>query len=380
MKNSANKGTSEYISQLSSMKKSMSKLFNTDMSRITDKFVEDHLDQLDKMANGTKEEAMAAQDAIENDLVASILAADGISATATVKVDGKDQVINILDTLQNQLDQYDGEDVGFTITADTSPAISNMQSLLDAGVMTADQVQEALNAIGWEPEIKWETIPLNDTQVGSEYATVTDSAGHSHTVKVTEEMRSTKTVTIPVIGSASKISKPGGGSRPTKSGGGGGGGSDPKTKDKKDKWDIERYHKINQMLELQSKLLDRNDKLKNRAYGAGYLNMLKKENKELAAQNDLYKDKWKEAEDWMKQDRAELEANGATFDGDVLNYTDYMSKLYDEYNAMVDKYNSMSADEQEAYEDTWDAFEEEWQHKVDLVEKYEEAQKLAEEM
>jgi len=38
----------------------------------------------------------------------------------------------------------------------------------------------------------------------------------------------------------------------------------------------------------------------------------------------------------MKQDRAELIANGATFDGDMLNYQDYMEKLYDEYNARVE--------------------------------------------
>jgi len=33
----------------------------------------------------------------------------------------------------------------------------------------------------------------------------------------------------------------------------------------------------------------------------------------------------------------------------------------------------MSADEQDANKDAWEDFEEEWQHKVDLVDKYEEA-------
>jgi len=126
LKDESKKGTLDYIKNIQSLKKSMSKLFNTDMTRITDDFVERHLDDMEKMANGTEEEAKAAQDAIEDDLVAELLKADKIEATAKVNIDGEEHVINILDTLQNQLDQYDGEDVGFTITADTSPAISNM--------------------------------------------------------------------------------------------------------------------------------------------------------------------------------------------------------------------------------------------------------------
>jgi hypothetical protein len=38
----------------------MAKIFNTDISKISNKFVEDHLEQMEKMAEGTEEEAMAA--------------------------------------------------------------------------------------------------------------------------------------------------------------------------------------------------------------------------------------------------------------------------------------------------------------------------------
>ena len=73
----------------------MSKIFNTDITKISNKFVEDHLKQMEKMSNGTKEEAMAAQDAIENDLVAELLKADGIESTIKINLDGVEKTINI---------------------------------------------------------------------------------------------------------------------------------------------------------------------------------------------------------------------------------------------------------------------------------------------
>ena len=75
----------------------MSKIFNTDITKISNKFVEDHLKQMEKMSTGTKEEAMAAQDAIENDLVAELLKADGIESTVKINLDGVEKTINILD-------------------------------------------------------------------------------------------------------------------------------------------------------------------------------------------------------------------------------------------------------------------------------------------
>jgi len=65
----------------------MSKLFNTDMKHITKDFVEDHLDELEKMANGTEEEALRAQDAIEDDLLAEIAKADGWEQTVVINAE-----------------------------------------------------------------------------------------------------------------------------------------------------------------------------------------------------------------------------------------------------------------------------------------------------
>jgi predicted nucleic-acid-binding Zn-ribbon protein len=129
--------TSEYSKTLSAMKSNMSKIFGVDLKKLTNKFVEDHLDELHKMATGTEKEAIAAQDAIQDDLVAAFMETEGLDATVTINVDGVPTAINILDLFQNQLDQWDGEDIGFTITPNIAPALDSMNSLIQAGTMAS---------------------------------------------------------------------------------------------------------------------------------------------------------------------------------------------------------------------------------------------------
>ena len=85
----------------------MSKLFNTDMKHITADFVEDHLDELEKMATGTEEEAAAAQEAIQDDLIAAVMEADGLEATTLINAE-TGEAENALTYLQTKLDQWDG--------------------------------------------------------------------------------------------------------------------------------------------------------------------------------------------------------------------------------------------------------------------------------
>lgn len=377
------KGSRNWTKNIAGLRSTMSKLFNTDMKHITAKFVEDHLDELEKMATGTEEEAAAAQEAIQDDLVAAVMQADGLEATTIINAE-TGEAENALTYFQTALDQWDGKEVGFTINADTAGAeanvIATMQNILDAGTMTADQITAALNAIGWEPEITWETIQLDDSQIGSEYATVVDSAGKSHTVKVTEEMRSTKTVKIPVIGSAKKISAPGGGSRITPSGGGGGGGGgDPKKIDKKKPEDEkERYHESEQTLERLADELEKVDKLKSRAYGKGHLDAIKQEISLLKQEVGVQADYLKQAQEYLALDRNRVASLGATFnaDGTISNYDELMDSIIAKYNAFVDKYNSSSAKQQEDMEEEKEQMDKWYEESMEWISQYEETLNL----
>ena len=365
----------EYSKALTGMKQNMAKIFNTDISKISNKFVEDHLEQMEKMAEGTEEEAMIAQDAIENDLIAELLKADGIEPTVTIKINGVEQAVDILDMFQNQFDQWDGQEVGFTVDADTAPAINNMNDLLNAGTMTAEQITAALNSIGWEPNITWQDVTMVNEDAEQGTVTVQDSNGNVYTVRSENVMRTDNALKIPIIGSATKISTPGGGGRKKSGGGGGGGGGKAKKIDKKDPEDEkERYHHVNKVLERLSNQLDEIDKKKSRVYGKGYLDYISQEIALTEKQCDTYQRYVDEAKEYLALDTQRVASLGATFDefGNIENYDQVMNNIIGKYNEFVDRYNAMSASEQEAAEEEKTKWDEWYEEKKKWIENYEE--------
>lgn len=374
------KGSRNWTKNIAGLRSTMSKLFNTDMKHITAKFVEDHLDELEKMATGTEEEAAAAQEAIQDDLIAAVLQADGLEATPVINVE-TGEAEDALTYFQTALDQWDGKEVGFTIHAETEGAEANvlasLQGMLDAGVMTADQIANALNAIGWEPEITWQDVTMVNEDQETGMVTVKDSEGNTYTVKSTNVMRTENGLKIPVIGSARKISIPGGGSR--KPSGGGGGGGDPKKIDKKKPEDEkERYHESEQTLERLADELERVDKLKSRAYGKGHLDAIKQEISLLKQEVGVQADYLKQAQEYLALDRNRVASLGATFnaDGTISNYDELMDSIIAKYNAFVDKYNSSSAKQQEDMEEEKEQMDEWYEESMEWISQYEETLNL----
>ena len=377
LNDSSKKGTKDWVKNMQSMRKTMSKTFNTDMKYITSQFVEDHLDEMEKMANGTEEEAAAAQEAIQDDLVKAVMDADGTSAVMLINAEtGKAE--NALTYLQTALDQWDGKEVGFTINADTAGAeanvIASLQSILDAGAMTADQISAALNSIGWEPEITWEEHTGTAQQAQEAHGYVKTLEGYE---PIGEEINSEQTITyyIPKIGSMSKVSPPGGGPRKNNSGGGGGGGgSKPKKLDKKDPEDHkERYHETNQSLERLADELEKVDKLKSRAYGKGHLDAIKQEIGLLKQEIGLQQDYIKQAQAYLKIDRNRVASLGATFnaDGTISNYDELIDSIVAKYNAFIEKYNAASASAQEDMEEEKEKMDEWFDEAMEWISQYE---------
>lgn len=366
--------TSEYSKTLSAMKSNMSKIFGVDLKKLTNKFVEDHLDELHKMATGTEKEAIAAQDAIQDDLVAAFMETEGLDATVTINVDGVPTAINILDLFQNQLDQWDGKDIGFTITPDMTPAIDSMNSLIQTGTMAATQIDKALNSIGWEPKITWQKVQMVNDTATEGMVTVQDDNGKTYTVRQSDVMTTNNETYIPIIGSATKISAPGGGPRPNLSGGG---GSKAKKLDKKDPEDeIERYHHVNKTLDRLSNQLDEVDKKKSRIYGKSYLDYISQEIALTEKQCDTYQRYIDEAKEYLKLDTERVVSLGAIFDeyGNIANYDQVMQNILDAYNAFIDEYNAMDADTQQSEEveqrkEDWDKW---YDEKKKWIENYEE--------
>ena len=309
LKDGSKKGTDAWNKSMDDLRKTTAKLFNSDLKDITADFVEDHLDELEKMANGTEEEAMAAQDAIENDLVASLEVADELEAYPTVDVETGEASNALLD-LQNQLDQWDAEEVGFTITANEAPVLGALNSIMAtaalAGNDISSSIQGALNAVGWEPNITYQTVTVQDYDESTGTATVQDEEGNSHTVQSHQSLESGTTIQIPVIGNAHKISSPGGGSRGGKGGsGGGGGGGNASTHDHRKA--PERYHENTKNYDRISEALEKVNKAKDKAFGKSYLKNLEKERELLNAQVNLLKEKEDEIQNYYDEDLTNLQ-------------------------------------------------------------------------
>lgn len=380
MKKDSNKGTTEYLKNITSMKSSMAKIFNTDISKITNKFVSDHLDQLHKMATGTQKEAIAAQDAIEDDLVKYLADQDSWDKEINISVNGE-KYNNTISLFQDFMDQWDNKEIGFTLTADTDQASANvldtLNTLARTGVMTGEQIQEALNSIGWSPEMSYRDYTLTEEDIGNGYVNVPSVDPITGKVKYEQysldsSYTSGQKISIPTIGKVTKISQPGGGSRSKPSGGGGGKKKQPKDH-KVASDEIDRYHYVEQRLKRTNAQLTENDKLKEKAYGSEYLSYLDSEIsklKDLESEYKMYKD---EAVGYLASDRARMAELGAQFDveGNIANYEEMRKAWLDAYNAGVDAWNN--SDQEEGAELAFKQVEKQYEEKTKALQKYEES-------
>lgn len=167
--------------------------------------------------------------------------------------------------LSNWLDSLNLDKIKIGAELDTKVA-DVFQGLLDAGIMTADQVNQALETIGYEPDVGTETVTVGSgTQTHQNgYTTFTDVNGVTHTVKNEGGMdiAADQQIEVPVIGGSSKAKAMGSGrgaakfkggagstfNPPPKSGGGGG---------KKDfKNDFDKYY--NQVEDINELIRQRN--------------------------------------------------------------------------------------------------------------------------
>ena len=183
----------------------------------------------------------------------------------------------------------------------------------------------------------------------------------------------------------------------TKGSGSGGGGSKekepskPKTIDQTKKNEVvERYKEVNDALDDLADEYEKASRAADRLWGEHRLDALREQNALITEQQELLAEKQKQAERYMRQDKAALQQAAAavglafSFDekGNITNYTDQMSILYDQLAAAEAHYNSLSTGEdQDAYEETiLDPLREKIASVEDAMALYEESKELFEEL
>ena len=127
-----------------------------------------------------------------------------------------------------------------------------------------------------------------------------------------------------------------------------------KTKEKVNKFEADPFHKVNQELEDIEHNLKMIDKQQSHTFGKELINNLKKQNAQLKKQNKLHKDKLAIAQKEAKILRNKLKAEGVAFDGDnIANYNAMLRAAEKQINTLVKQYNSLSAAKQEAYDNAY---------------------------
>lgn len=397
----SDKTSTKYTNSLQSMTKSMKKIFN-DSKSVTEDFVESHLDDIEKMAEGDEE----AFERIQDELLKLDLG-DLYNFDVGVDIDGDGATEQLGTLIDNWEDMLANEPIGTTVDINTGPATAALLELVNAGDATSSAIMAALNSIGWQPQVEYVAADLGEYSDGHGNVTVPvisyDEFGLPYisgwtTEPITSEMEASSSVLIPKIGSGPVAAGGGVGQKvnisgftktsPGRTGGGGkssgsGGGGGSKSKEKKDykrfEDEVERYHVQNENLERIGEELSRIDKLKDRTYGKDHVAQLDAETDALRRQYDAQVDLYNEAMKWKAADQAELISLGVgvQFDenGNISNYEDVMQGIIDKYNAAVDVYNNSEQgdgdklrleDAEEAYEDAKTA-----------VENYEEAVEIA---
>lgn len=367
------KGSNDYRKALKSLGETIKSIFG-DAEEVTDDFVESHLDDIEKMADGDEEAAERVEKALLDDMLGSL---SNQTVEIDIDTDGvADELTTLGELLNNFGDEYSDQDIGFEITADDSPAIAALNNILTSTNMTAEQMQAALNAVGWEPEIEYAMVPLAQHEAGNTTAYVRDNAGNVVTVTAQQATDTENYVYVPMIKGAKKT---GGGAsslkKPTSSGGGGGGGGEAKKLDKKDPNDEKkRYFQVDNALDTLTDALTKVDKLKERAFGEGHLKNLESEISLLQQEVGIQEDYIEQAKSWLAVDRNAVLELGATFDGEgnISNYDEMMNSIIAKYNAFIDKYNAASASKQEDMADEKEEMDEWYEDAIDAIDQYQE--------
>ena len=420
LKNST-KGSQEYFNALTKTRSALSDILDVEEEFISDDFVTNHLDEIAKAAKGDEKAIDSLRSSMDEEIIARITLGQDEEFTAQ---------INSLDQkLKDACSKLDPTiEVGARVNdADFLEAANN---LVKESQMTADEANTYFAGIGYEPVYNAEDIDTSAEMPNAETVTrVVDTKFDNpktfdlgifgkHTINLPSFTARTETKaeeptkspgdmrlvsfsggkTPPKIrgfnkkatGSSNNHSSTNsGGSGSSKSSGGS--SSKPSKIDKTQKSEIvDRYKEVTDSIEDITRSLDRADKSADRLWGKAHLDAMAKSNKLTLKEVDLLKQKQKEAQAYLKTDKAALQQAakkaGVTFtfdeDGDISNYTDQMTKLYNQLAAAQDKANSFSTkDAQDAYKEaTLDPIQEKIDNLKDAISQYEDTRDLVEEL
>lgn len=283
-KDEAIKDTQEYTDTIVGLRETLQKITGT-TTDFTEKFLT-ATDTLDLFKKATKGDTDAIN-SLRKSAAKDILNPESLGAAGQ--------------QLNNWIDGLDLDNIKIGAELDTNVA-NVFQGLLDAGILTAEQVSAALESISYEPNVQYQTMTLGAAKAAHQTAYISSPQGGMTKVESDMQLSDDTAVQVPIIG-GSNAGKAAGIKAPTYKGGagstanpsnkksGGGGGGNKEFKNDFDKY-YNQVEDINE-LERQRNLLesDYNQLLKNEnKSGKEIYDNLNKQLKLLRERRDLTAD------------------------------------------------------------------------------------------
>ena len=392
-------------------------MLDLDMGVLSDSFLRNvnNLDLMTRAANGSEEAYNQLMQAVQNDIIAHC----DLDKTAfdAAKLQ-----------LEAELEELNFAELEIGANLNTEGALQAMTDLVNAAGMTAEQATSYLASMGVDAEVVEDTTKKQDTNKVTGYNTTFTPVptvavypsifgpiaqygwGLAEDIQPVEETLTDDKESTSFALKVTSANKSSGGNfkhkntsngsgiaKSNSSKGGGGSKSTPKEPSKPKKIDttkkvdiVERYKELNDQLDDLSDEYEKASRSADRLWGEHRLDAIREQNKLIEEQQELLKEKQRQAENYMNQDRAALNKAAAeaglsfSYDdeGNITNYTDQMTNLYNQLAAAEAHYNSLATgEEQEAYEETiLDPLKDKIKAVEDAIEIYEESKELFEEL
>ena len=368
-----NKASLEYAEAIGEVKNAFEEMFGVKPST---EYVEQYFNEINEMANGNLDSLQKLQDALAEDYVMHMDFSTAINEdwSGTIK-DAQTQLKGLLEDIDTSIEVGEG-------TTLSSDFLDSVQDMLDAGVITSEQLDQLFRAKGFELEVEaWDTIdgPIKTI-------TRTTYPEGKPNEAVTEVIEEKEKIKVPIInGRKPKGELSGVASKAdikvatyTKS-------TDKRVidtsaledkanaaKDRREKLkdEFDRYHEINEIISDTERELDKLGKAKDKAFGANKIALM---DKEIEKQKELIENNKKlleEAEKYYQQDRNDLLSNYAVeldSTGRISNYEEIQQWYIDQLDKHADN------------ETQYTKIEEQYEKFKDAASKYEESLNKVEE-
>ena len=355
--------TLEYAEALTETKDAMADVLNVSSEDLSNNFILDNLDDIKRLADGDVEALDNLRVAAGQDYVLSLYQEGNLTT---------DQ----LDYLQQKITEIGNMDIAAEASIEDQAFIDSLNNMMAQGDLTQKEVNSLLNMIGVEPHFA--SVPTPTTLFSTEGMKVSgDIFGIPYEFGL-PAFEITGMVDVPQIvpegeeaGGGTGLTKKaspyngginkssykgsGGGGGGSKGGGGGSGkSSTPKKKDPIED-ELDRYERVNTMLEDVGNRYDRLNADRERLTGFDMADAMEKEVELLNRQIALHREKLEIQREEAQELRDELLSQyGITFDaeGFITNYATTHDRLVNEVNSLINQYNNTTTEEgQEALEE-----------------------------